>query len=56
MTIIWENLEKSGGITGGWDFNENNMSFNQVFDTDTNNTVFFNGLGLLAIWTNQIKN
>jgi len=55
MTTTWDNLEKSGGITGGWSFNETNMSFNQSLDIDTGNTVFFNGLGLLAIWTNLTK-
>jgi hypothetical protein len=55
MPTTWDNIEKSGGITGGWSFNEVSISFNQVLDVDTFNTVFFNGLGLLAVWTNLNK-
>jgi len=54
MTTIWDNLEKST-MLAGWTFNEALISFNQLLDPDTGNTVYFNGLGLDQTWTNQIK-
>lgn len=55
MSTTWENLEKSTTFEGGWDFNEIDITFNQTTDPDTGNIVYFNGLGLLSVWTNITK-
>jgi len=51
----WDNQEKTGRGNGGWKFNEPNLTFNQMFDPDTGNIVYFNGLGLTVTWTNIAK-
>lgn len=55
MATTWDNLEKATTFSGGWDFNEVNLAFNQVNDPDTGNLVYFNGIGLLTTWTNIPK-
>ena len=53
MATTWDNLEKPTDFEGGYDFNEVGISFNQILDPETLNTVFFNGLGLVSVWSNQ---
>jgi hypothetical protein len=53
MPTTWENLEKPGTLVGGWNYNELGMTYNQVFDVDTGLTVYYNGVGASATWTNQ---
>jgi len=53
MTTIWDNLEKSGTITGGWIYNQPGFSYNQAIDPLTGNTVYYNGVGLGQTWINQ---
>lgn len=55
MTTTWENLEKSGVLTGGWQYEEANLTYDQITDIDTGNYVYYEGLGLLAVWTNINK-
>lgn len=49
----WDNQEKPGTLVGGWSYNELGLTYNQVLDLDTGNTVFYNGLGIAQTWTNQ---
>lgn len=51
----WENLEKPGFANGGWDYNENNLEYNQDLDVDTGLSVVYNALGTANTWTNQAK-
>ena len=52
---IWDNLEKSGVITGGWDYNEPNLNYDQIVDPDTDNNVYYEGLGIITTWSNIAK-
>lgn len=51
----WENLEKVGVIEGGWEYEEANLTYDQIIDIDTGNKVYYNGLGLLTTWSNISK-
>jgi len=53
MTTTWENLEKPGTIIGGWDYEEEDMDYDQVLDVDTGNAVLYEGLGLSQNWNNE---
>lgn len=55
MTTTWDNLEKPTTFSGGYQFNESTLEFNQDLDPDTGNIVYFNGVGLLSTWTNIAK-
>jgi len=55
MTDDFENLEKVGTITGGWDYEEQDLDYEQIADVDTGNTVFYEGLGITTDWTNINK-
>ncbi len=55
MTDTFENLEKVGTIIGGYDYEEEDMDYDQVLDLDTGNTVFYEGLGISTDWTNINK-
>jgi len=56
MTDTWENLEKPGIINdGGWDYEEQDLDYDQILDLDTGNTVFYEGLGVSTDWTNLNK-
>lgn len=49
----WDNQEKPGALIGGWSYDELGLTYDQVLDLDTGNTVFYNGLGIAQTWTNQ---
>lgn len=51
----WDNIEKPGVSGGGWDYNENLITYNQDIDPDTSLTVYYNGLGVVQSWSNQSK-
>ena len=51
----WGNLEKTGALTGGWQYDEPNLTYDQLIDVDTDNLVYYDGIGLLAVWTNIAK-
>lgn len=51
----WENLEKVGALTGGWEYEEANLTYDQINDLDTGNLVYYGGLGILTTWTNINK-
>lgn len=56
MTDTWENLEKSGTIdNGGYDYEEEDMEYDQDIDVDTGNQVFYDGLGQTTTWNNINK-
>lgn len=52
----FENREKPGTNIGGWDYNEDEITYNESLDPDTNLTVFYNGLGVSTNWSNETKN
>jgi hypothetical protein len=49
----FDTFERSGT---GWDYNELNMTYNQVLDATTNSPVLYNGVGYVATWNNVNKN
>lgn len=51
----WENLEKAGALTGGWQYEEANLTYDQITDIDTGNYVYYEGLGMLTTWSNIAK-
>lgn len=51
----WDNLEKPGFANGGWEYNETNLTYNEVIDPDTQLSVTYNGLGTAVSWSNQTK-
>lgn len=48
----WDNVEKSGA---DWNYNEINLSYNEVTDPDSGNDVFYNSVGTLATFINVEK-
>ena len=50
----WDLIEK-GGITGGWEYNESNLEYDQIIDQDSQNYVFYNGVGVATVWSNIAK-
>lgn len=55
MPTTWENLEKPGTIIGGWMYDEAGITYDMVLDLDTQNVVYYDGLGLPTLWTNINK-
>jgi len=53
MTSTWDNVEKSGAIGGGWNYNEVELTYEQITDLETGNTVYYEALGLAQNWINQ---
>lgn len=49
----WNNFDKTGVVGGGWQYNEANLTYNQVIDPNTGNIVYYNGIGLPTTWSNQ---
>ena len=56
MSTIWDLIEKVGTFLGGWQYNEPNLTYNQLLDPDSGNVVYYNGLGLGQTWTLENKN
>lgn len=50
----WNNYEKSGTATGGWDYNEEDILYNSALSVD-NQIVRYNGLGTAQTFTNETK-
>jgi len=50
----WDNVEKSGSTTA-WEYNEVNMTYNQLLDPDSNLPVLYNGIGVSTSITNVPK-
>lgn len=53
MVTTWDNIEKTGTIQGGWTYDEVDLSYDSIQDTQTGNSVYYNGLGVNVTWTNQ---
>ena len=51
----WDNQEKVGTGTGGWQYNEPNLNYNSVLDPDSNLPVYYNGIGVTTSWSNGTK-
>jgi hypothetical protein len=51
--VSFDSQEKAGS---GWDYNDMNLTYNAVFDPDSGNEVFYNGIGRVTTFTNQSKN
>jgi len=51
MTTTWDLIEKSSTSLGGWQYNENNLTYNQAIDPDSGGTVNYNGFGNTATWS-----
>lgn len=55
MPTTWDNLEKPTTYIGGWTYDEAGITYDMVIDLDTGNKVYYDGLGLLSVWTNINK-
>ena len=51
----WDNQEKPGTLSGGWELNEYNLSLNALLDPDSGLAVRLNGIGTSQSWSNQTK-
>lgn len=54
--MSWDNQEKPKADEGGWDYNEQNLNYDEDIDPDSNLPVKYNSLGTAQEWTNQNKN
>lgn len=50
----WDSQEKAGN-SGGYEYNENNLTYNAVTDPDSGLTVSYNGIGTITSFTNLTK-
>ena len=55
MTASWDNQEKPGLEGGGWDYEENLITYDEDIDPDFGLVVRYNGLGTAQSFTNQNK-
>ena len=56
--MAWDLQEKSGDpVGGGWDYDENNLTYNENIDPESTLSVLYDSLGVGAYsWTNLTKN
>jgi hypothetical protein len=50
MATTWDLQEKSGSLSGGWQYDEANLLYDSLIDPDTGNPVYYDGLGLYDAW------
>lgn len=50
----WDNQEKAGSESG-YEYNEFNLTYNQLTDPDSGLAVLYNGFGIATSFTNQPK-
>lgn len=50
----WDNQEKSGN-SQGWEYNETNLLYNSPTDPDSGLTIYYNGVGTVSSFTNEVK-
>lgn len=48
----WNNQEKAGF---GWDYDEINLAYDDDTDPYSGNSVLYNAVGTLTVWSNQSK-
>jgi hypothetical protein len=50
----WDNVELVGTATGGWQYNDANLTYNATIDPDSGiSPVLYNGIGTTTSWGNQ---
>lgn len=56
MATTWDNVEKSGSTSSGWEYGERNLEYGSLTDPDGNSKVYYGSIGLTIAITNQVKN
>lgn len=56
MTTTWDDIELTGTGTGGWEYNEPNLTYNQDVDPDSGESVLYNGIGFTTSWASPSLN
>ena len=55
MSTTWETYELPGVTGGGWEYDNAAMTYDDLVDADTGQTLYYDGEGTSQTWTTQTK-